>query len=277
MNISQTQKWMRVWSKNIANSYIGSAGIKHKPTSGNDRENQILDVLENLLPKTSSLEKNAVITDSDNKQSNKFDGVLVDDVNWPRLYYAGKMIVVPIESVKVAFEIKSNLSKKDLEKIFLEAKNLMEMKRVNGNEFPLISGFSYNCTNVNLAYYDFVNNFIKNKEQSPALICILNKAIFCLMSNSGVPTFVPKSDLIPTLINAGEDSLLLFVYFLSSFLIEPINAKAIRNYSKELFKDLSSFSFENSFFTKMNIATRKKFMGKNAKRNIEDIYNELNN
>lgn len=203
MTISQTQEWLRVLSRNLENSYLGSADIKHKSTSGKVRENQILDVLLSLLPKKLSLKRNVVIINSDDKQSNKFDGVLVDDTNWPQIYYIDTMIVAPIESVRIAFEIKSNLDKGDIDKIFDEAKNLGKMKPHQVSDFPLVAGFSYKCTNVNLAFYDFVDNFVNNEEYNPSLICVLNKAIFCLMNDSGTIVFKPNNNLTPTLIKAG--------------------------------------------------------------------------
>src|SRR5262245_19524027 len=112
--LSSTQQWFRIYSSNLANSYQSSALIEHNPTKGGSRENQILDLLRNLLPKCCEVESNVTIHDSTDRQTSKFDGAILDRWTWPLLYSEGGTVVAPLESALVALEVKSTL---DLDEI----------------------------------------------------------------------------------------------------------------------------------------------------------------
>ena len=97
--LSSTQQWFRIYSGNLASSYQSSALIDHNPTKGGSRENQILDLLRNLLPKCCEIGSNVTIHDSSDRQTSKFDGAILNRWTWPLLYSEGGAVVAPLESV----------------------------------------------------------------------------------------------------------------------------------------------------------------------------------
>jgi len=74
--LSKAQQWFRELSLNLESSFRSLNIIEHNVTKGEGRENQILDVLERLLPTRVILRSNVVIVDSEDRESPKFDGAL---------------------------------------------------------------------------------------------------------------------------------------------------------------------------------------------------------
>jgi hypothetical protein len=276
MGTTKSQEWLRILSKHLELSYQSSALIKHKVTSGNSRESQILDVLKIILPQNYPLINNVIIIDSNDRETIKYDGAIVDTQNWPKLYSEDELVVAPIESVKVAFEIKSNLGKTEIDKIYKEAKDIKENSKSNDKELPKIAAFSYTCANHKLAYYDFVESFLKTPNESPFVICILNVGLFCFLnSDKNFETNLNEKS-VPVFIDAQSDSLLVFIYMLTDLFADEKISTAIRKYSKHLYNDLTFFTFENSFLTKMKISTNRPILRpcfeKNLDKSLEDIY-----
>jgi hypothetical protein len=274
MTITKSQLWARNLSKRLENSYEGSALVSHNVTSGSSRENQVLDILAIILPQKFPVVKNVVIVNSSDTETIKFDGAIVDIQNWARLFSQDELIVSPIESVKAVFEIKSNLRKTEIDKIFKEAKNINETSKLSIPQKPKTIAFAYKCANANLAYFDFVKNFINSPSDSPFVICILNIGILCFIGVNNEIINTPNSETKPIFIQAKEDSLLIFTYLITEFLVEDKIASALRQYSKHLYKDLSFFCFEDSFINKMKINSLnlRKYFKRNADKNIEEIY-----
>jgi len=278
MGITKAQQWARNLSKNLENSYDSSALIEHKVTSGNSRETQVLDILQIMLPQYFSLKKNVVIMDSTDTQTIKFDGAFVDIQNWQRLYAEEGMIVSPIESVKMVFEIKSDLGKSELDKIFEEAKNINSTIKIGAYENPKVIGFSYKCANPKLSYFDFVNNFLASSYNSPYAICILNVGMLCFIDKEEKIVSAINEQAKAVFISAKEDSLLLFMYFLTELLSHEQIATTMRQYSKHLYEDLKYFGFEDEFIGKMKSGNsdnlRDRFKG-NLDKSIEEVYEKV--
>lgn len=275
MTITKAQKWLREYSKLLEISYSMSSEIEHKGASGDIREHQVLDTLEIILPKSFPLIKNVVIIDSNDTESIKFDGAIVDTYNWPRLYAPGNLIVTPIESVKLVFEIKSNLGKTEMDKIYKEAENINSLSKTNSLHAPKVFGFSYTCANHKLTFYDFAESFLKNPTHTPAVICALNIGLFCFLNKHNNVSFDVNEERIPAFIPADNDSLLVFNYLLTEYLSDEKVASAIRKYSKHILSNLSFFYFEKSFLDRMSKikddSLRKHFEG-NLTKTLEEVY-----
>ena len=217
---SHTQEWFRSYSDRLEASYNAAAHIQHNVTKGESREQQVIDVLQNVLPALTVLDRGVVIADSNDKQSSKFDAVLFDRQHWPRLYQDGNSIVVMVESVLLAIEVKSNLKRAEIADIFTKAASLHDLFIAPRQEPPpTVTAFSYRCENLLLSFFDFVSAYLKTPSKSPTVICTLNKGLFCLYEKNGqalTPTSgAPRSGLTPGLVTLERDSLLLFMYLLS--------------------------------------------------------------
>jgi len=248
------QSWLRNYSQVLQLSFESSAPIDHRPTKGRSRELQILDTLKELLPTRFSVERSLVIVDSAGLQSPAFDGALVDRASWPRLFSDPGPPVVMIESVVAAFEVKSHLDKAALQDIFSKAKALRAMKHNTEEDAsgrPFVTGFSYQCTNLNLSFFDFAATFVSRCELSPSLVCALNAGLFGLADSVGgrtVPVAEPSPRALPVLYRAREDSLLVYLCFLSEWAgMEPSASRQLRRYSERLFSGMECFSFDRDF------------------------------
>ena len=251
MATTKSQEWARNLSKRLENSYDSSALIEHKVTSGNNRETQILDILRVILPKKYPLLNNVVIINSQDNETIKFDGAIVDDQNWPRLFADENLIVAPIESIKIVFEIKSNFGKTEVDKIYQEAQNLSGKARAKKENQPKVVGFCYKCSNIKLAYFDFVSNYLNPSNDHPSLICILNVGILCFLQKDGSISKAPNSEYLPILLETNEDSLLVFMYLLTEYLCEGQIASTIRRYSSHIYKEMPYFGFEDFFINEL--------------------------
>lgn len=273
------QGWLRAYSNALANSFHASGLIEHRVTKGESREHQILDTLSKLLPTRLVVEPNVVIVDSADVQSPKFDGALVDRMLWPRIFADGNTIVVMIESVLAAIEVKSLLDKAELHDIFQKSAKLRAMRSQRVK--PLVTAFAYECSNPNLSFFDFAARFYRSPESSPNSICILNKHLFALgrvVDAKLVLDYEPNADSIPVLYTAKEDTLLVYLNFLSEWVTAGTTAGgAFSRYSQALISKLTGFYFEPDFLLGINsnedqrLAARKHFERK-ADGDIEILY-----
>lgn len=272
MKTTKSQEWLRNYSTQLTLSYNSSALIGHKLTSGNNRENQILDALKIILPEKFSLFKNVLIVDSEDRETIKYDGAIVDTQNWPKLYPANDLIVAPIESVKVVFEVKSNLGKTEIDKIYKEVRDIKESK-VSSKDLPKIAAFSYTCANYKLAFYDFVDCFLKNPNNLPVVVCILNVGLFCFLNEDNRLDINPSDKSVPVFLHAENDSLLIFTYILTELISDVEITTVIRKYSNHLYQELSFFKFENVFLDKMKTDRSARFCFEgNKDKTLEEVY-----
>jgi hypothetical protein len=254
------QQWLRNYSKLLQVSFESSAEIQHCVRKGESREWQILDTLEELLPTRFSVERRVVILDSTDRQSPAFDGALVDRGSWPRVFTDGVTSAVMIESVLAALEVKSRLDSTDLEDILKKAAALRRMRRNTDDEpsgQPFVTGFAYGCDNLNLSFFDFAAAFVVARELSPSLVCVLDLGLFGLAESVGgrvVPVADPSARAFPILYVAGEDSLLVYLYFLSEWAgMETRASHQFRRYSESLFSGMTCFRFDADFLERIDL------------------------
>ena len=246
MQPTKSQHWARTISKNLKNSFDSLALIEHKLTSGEAREYQILDILKYILPKRFALEKNVVIVNSKGDETIKFDGAIIDDNNWPMLFASAHLIISPIESVKIVFEIKSNLGKTEIDKLYQEAVNIGTLSGASAIQRPMVVGFAYRCANIKLSYFDFAHSFL-NLGHFPAMVAILNVGIFCFLQSDGVISKAPDKSCKPILLQTGQDTLLVFIYLLTDHISDDLVANVTRQYSRHLYDSMEHFSFGDFF------------------------------
>jgi hypothetical protein len=272
MEPTKSELWARTLSTNLKNSFDSLGLIKHKLTSGEAREHQVLDVLKYILPKKFSLHKNVVIINSDDQETIKFDGAFIDDSNWPMLFASNHLIISPIESVKIVFEIKSHLGNTEIKKLYKEAINIGYLS--DKQQFPQVAGFAYQCKNIKLAYFDFANNFLSS-DHFPALIAILNVGILCPMRHHPLIPEVPGKSYRPVLLETGPDTLLIFIYLLTERISNSSIAHIIRSYSS-IYESVPFFCFDDYFLEAMRSdpgKLRNTFKG-NLDMDIRSTYSQ---
>jgi hypothetical protein len=220
-----------------------------------------------------------VIVDANDVQAPSFDGVLVDRTFWPRIFTENDIPVVMLESIVAAIEVKSLINKTELEDIFGKSAKLRMMGTPTSR--PLVTAFAYRCPNVNLSFFDFSTSFSLSPDHCPSLICVLNLVLFGLAKLDGgktLPIDVPDPDAIPVLFGTREDTLLVYLYFLSRWVTAGTNsAEFFKRYSSKLFASMTAFHFDKDFLdtvksdvSKLAVA-RTKFM-RNANKEIEILY-----
>jgi hypothetical protein len=280
--LTNTQEWFRDYSKLLFDSFNASGRLKHAVTKGESRESQILDALSKLLPTRISVETNVVIVNSSGTQSPKFDGVLINRTLWPRIF-ASDYTVVMVESVLAGIEVKSSLDKAELDDIFGKSSVLRGMRNTSHltQNHPFVTAFAYDCANTNLSFFDFATSFIESPDYSPSMICILNRGLFGLADTSSgktIPADEPTPISIPVLYQPREDTLQVYIYFLSRWITADTGtAELFRQYSDNLFSQMTSFSFDIDFLTviakdiKARFTARDCFLRK-ASVPIEELY-----
>lgn len=280
--LTSAQEWLRDHSKLLSVSFNASGRIQHAVTKGESREYQILDTLSKLLPTRVSVETNVVIVNSSGAQSPKFDGALINRTFWPRIF-ASDYTAVMVESVLAGIEVKSSLDKAELEDIFGKSSALRALRNTSDltQNHPFVTAFAYDCANINLSFFDFVTSFIDSPDYSPSMICILNRSLFGLADTRGgkiIPIDEPIPNSIPVLYQPGEDTLLVYIYFLSRWITADTGtAELFRQYSDNLFSRMTSFSFDIDFLDviakdiKARFTARECFLRK-ASIPIEELY-----
>ncbi len=252
--MSKTREWFRSYSSLLKARFSASGLIEHRVTKGSSREAQILDVLSALLPLRISVLRDGVIIDSSDTESPKFDALLVDRQFWPLLMQQDTVAVAMLESVLVAVEIKSSLGSKDLTDIINKSSFLRTMRCAGRGAAvcpPVVVAFAYECPNLPLAFFDFAVNFRLNPTKSPSLVCTLNSGLLFLAHVDGtalVPTDVPTAGLVPAIAGAGEDSLLIFLYFLSRMAaLGSDTVDTMLSYSTPVFAATRVHHFDDEF------------------------------
>lgn len=281
--VSSAQGWLRDHSRLLGVSFCASGRFNHNVTKGQSREHQVLDTLEKLLPTSVAVERSAIIVDSRDHQTSKFDGALVDRAHWPRLFNDDSSTAVVMESVVVALEIKSKLDKRAITDIFAKAGSLREMVRAApppGRQ-PRAVGFAYTCPNMNLSFLDFNLQRMEHGVDSPSAICVLGQGVFAFAARVG--DGLALTDEIDEMnravyFAAGEDSLLLFLYLLSRWSTpNSTNMGLFSRYLATAFEKESAFLFDSDFLKRIHQdreaqgAARNRFIGQGA-RPAREVY-----
>lgn len=256
----KAQQWLRDYSSRLAISYRSSGLIDHCVTKGESRENQILDLLGELLPKRATVERNITIADSRDAQSPKYDAALLDRFLWPRLFQDDTTAVVMIESVLAAIEIKSKLGKKEIDDVFRKGAALHGMSVGPGPVAspPRTCAFAYACDNSVLAFFDFASAYraAGNPKSSPTIICVLNSGILGFFRRDKerlVPEEdCPESGRIPGFANLNQDALLFFLHFLSNWAsLRQTPLEVYRAYFGAAFASVSVDWFDEDYLARI--------------------------
>jgi hypothetical protein len=179
-----------------------------------------------------------------------------------------------IESVIAAVEVKSSLDKSEIDDIFEKSAKLRVMRSARSK--PLVTAFAYDCPNPNLSFLDFSVSFYRTPELSPSSVCLLNQHIFALAQQLGdsklTPQDEPSSHVMPVLYTPREDTLLVYLHFLSQWVTAGTTAAdAFLQYSQNVFSKMTAFHFDLDFLKSI---TSDEALLNSARRQFERKANE---
>ncbi|MBB1486790.1 DUF6602 domain-containing protein [Oceanospirillum sediminis] len=155
----------------------GFDAINHSATKGTLRENGLIEFFKEVIPSKLSI-SSGIICDASGGVSNQTDFIVYDRGVLPPLFLSSEISLIPVDSVYLTAEIKSNLRKKDLDQISDARKNFTKLK---------LSSFSDESENksdvkiptVVLAYATDIaeNTLVKwmEKEEGVVSICVIDR------------------------------------------------------------------------------------------------------
>lgn len=189
-------------------SFIG--GLKHPGEKGMFREFFISEILSPLLPHHYGI-TSGIIVDANNNQSNQLDVIIYDKRKLPPLLMRDGAGIIPLDSTLIVIEVKSTLTRKDLETSLTSAIKLnptyishLEMTPRNINAvYPLYSIFAYDSDAIVKSEFERVEDIFKNDSmnfrslslyqnmntqgsEALPLISVLNKGLWVRTKVGGV-------------------------------------------------------------------------------------------
>lgn len=145
-----------------------------------------------------------------------------------------------------------------------------------------VTAFAYECENTNLAFFDFVSLYLASSDYSPSLICVLNKNLFGFAMEIGthlVPHDQPNQFALPVMYETGEDSLLVYVHYLSQWISSNTDVSfAYYQYTSALFDSLAVFHFDADFISLISSDVSLKEDARNSflrtgEKPMSEVYN----
>lgn len=213
-----------------------TAQINHMLSRGEIRESILKDVIKKLLPTKYEI-GSGIITDARGAESNQQDIYIFDAFNSPVFLKYDLDSIVPVESVYATIEVKSCLSKEQLQE---SIKNIRSVKRLEKRLFKTgfvdykqsnyIMGCVFAYTSKTSLETAAQNLFeyckgIPRKEQ-PSVVCILDKGLIVNIRKDGSNQIdvIPSVDtMLGVIENSREINLYLFYLILLQFLNSTIN------------------------------------------------------
>ncbi len=183
--------------------------VNHKLTKGVEAELALADLLRAVLPLRFSAGKGFLI-DTCGRQSRELDLVVVDSINTARLFDFRAFEIVPIEAALACIEIKTVLTKSDLDDTFEKFQSIQEMEFfterivVPWSRPTREAGISFSTTSrpelVLFAYETSLSDkaIAEVYQRHPALghakICVLTRGIVGDLIPEGLCWVIPDED-----------------------------------------------------------------------------------
>lgn len=211
--------------------------IEHMGLRGSARENILREYIKQLLPQRFAV-GSGIITDANGTQSRQQDFIIYDAFNSPSFLQMDSLsVVLPIESVFSTIEVKSCLTKAELEKSisnFVSVKELVLSPFVSGFSPPgvynQLCGYVFSYTSD--AALDTVARNVQGLckdfpiEKQPTMICVLDKGLIVHVDKENpLNIFIsPAENSTWAIIEKGKEmTLYLFYLLLQQHLNTAIN------------------------------------------------------
>ena len=230
-NIESMAKKMEIDYQEVT-SHIDHMGLR-----GSARENILREYIKQLLPQKYAV-GSGIITDVKGTQSKQQDFIIYDAFNSPSfLQVDSGSVVLPVESIFATIEVKSCLSKAELEKSIDNIRSVKELELsvfinspVIPNQYNKICGsiFSYTSDSSLSTIAQNVYDLCKDaaKEYLPSMICVLDKGLIVNVSKNDMRniTTLPSEDTTWGIIEKEkENNLYLFYLLLQQHLSTAVN------------------------------------------------------
>ncbi|MBQ6289279.1 MAG: hypothetical protein IJK71_08540 [Clostridia bacterium] len=193
--------------------------ILHNGERGTARETILQEYLETYIPKKYAFAKGMIIN-AMNECSKQIDIIIHDSIITPYLFDIGTTMI-PIETVYATIEVKSRLTKDELEKAI---KNIESVRKLQKRT---INGISYSTAGYIFAYDSdssletIYKNYIELSKDIPishqvSCICVLGKGLILPVMKDGLLTIstFPGENTLYAIFNDPENSLLMFYLLL---------------------------------------------------------------
>lgn len=178
--------------------------IPHAVTKGTENELALARVIEKLVPPHIGV-GSGIIFDHEGTASSQTDVVLYDKGVQPQLLAQTNQVMFPIETVKMAIEVKTSLRRTDILEDFPAKKTKLErLKVLDGFERPEFALFAYSFADSDLGRSEELTK--RRADDRPALACVITPGFIVTDSQCG---FVPLCDLTgqePTFVRPPEDA-----------------------------------------------------------------------
>ena len=113
-----------IYNKLEADALLFNRRLPHEGLKGSENEQALADVLRSFLPYRYGIEVNALVIDRDGAVSRQCDIVIYDDVRFPKYFRK----VYPIETVFAVIEVKTELSKQQVDYALQNEASLRKLK-----------------------------------------------------------------------------------------------------------------------------------------------------
>jgi len=254
-NIESMAKKMEIDYQEVT-SHIDHMGLR-----GSARENILREYIKQLLPKKFAV-GSGIITDANGTQSRQQDFIIYDAFNSPSFLQMDSLsTVLPIESVYSTIEVKSRLTKDELEKCITNYKSVKDLvlspfvqdfsphgvyNQICGYVFSYTSDASLETVALN------VQNLSEELpiDQQPTMICVLDKGLIVHVDKRNPLNILvsPSENTTWAIIkNEKEKNLYIFYLLLQQYL----------NSAKNLPPDLFKYAYAEHIIdnTTINIPT----------------------
>jgi hypothetical protein len=113
-----------VYNKLEADALLFNRQLPHEGLKGSENEQALTDILRDFLPKRYGIEANALVIDREGTVSRQCDIVIYDNAQFPKYFRR----VFPIEIVVAVIEVKTELSKQQVDMALENEASLRALK-----------------------------------------------------------------------------------------------------------------------------------------------------
>ncbi len=141
MTVDLRALFLRLQDQLLSHLQTNRQILSHGPAKGTATEERWREMLATYLPKRYCVSK-AFVIDADGQQSDEIDLVIYDQQYSPFLFKQDKSVFIPAESVYAVFEVKQNLTGKNVQYGIEKAASVRKLRRTSvtithaGGNFP---------------------------------------------------------------------------------------------------------------------------------------------
>lgn len=225
-----------------------ASGINHNGIKGTIREQSVVEsLLRKYLPKKYDIGA-GIVVNSEGGQSKQQDIVIFDAFTCPLLYNEENVKVFPVECVYATIEVKSTLTKEELEKSLKNVESVRELVSA-GLKGPTGYVFAYQSS---LKIETMTNHLISlnaeiEMKNRASITCILDQGMIAHFNKNGLNQIIsnPNED---TMIGEmhGDHKKTLIIFYLA--LLESLNGKIIVAPNMQEYAKKQGYLTEESYF-----------------------------